>query len=123
MNKQRRNQNRSAINIEPGIYEIDSGTAEIQPDPFTPGAWILLINGVQSSQLIPDNPQRLGFEYMRWIAIALGFRYTPETRLRFLHLGGGGATLARRSEERRVGKECGARGGGGRLMRCRRRGD
>src|SRR5699024_8925093 len=95
MSNRRRNQTRSAVNIEPGTYEIDSGTAEIQPDPFTPGAWLLLINGVQSSQLIPDNPQRLGVEYMRWIAIALGCRYTPETRLRFLHLGGGGATLAR----------------------------
>lgn len=95
MSKQRRNQARSAVNIEPGVYEIDSGTAEIKPDPFTSGAWLLLINGVQSSQLIPDEPQRLGFEYMRWIAIAVGFRYAPETRLRFLHLGGAGATLAR----------------------------
>lgn len=100
MSNRRRNLTRSAVNIEPGIYEIDSGTAEIQPDPFTPGAWLLLINGVQSSQLIPDNPQRLGFEYMRWIAIALGFRYAPETRLRFLHLGGGGATLARWGADR-----------------------
>jgi len=100
MSKQRRNQTRSAINIEPGRYEIDSGTAEIQPDRFTPGAWLLLINGVQSSRLIPDEPQRLGFEYMRWIAIALSFRYTPETQLRFLHLGGGGATLARWGADR-----------------------
>ncbi len=100
MSKQRRNQNRSAVNIEPGLYEIDSGTAEIQPDPFTPGAWLLLINGVQSSQLIPDEPQRLGFEYMRWIAIAVGFRYPKDARLRFLHLGGGGATLARWGADR-----------------------
>ena len=100
MSKKRRDQKRSAVNIEPGIYEIDSGTAEIRPDPFTPGAWVLLINGVQSSQLIPDEPQRLGFEYMRWIAIALGFRYPKEARLRFLHLGGGGATLARWGADR-----------------------
>lgn len=100
MKKKRRNQTQSAVNIEPGIYEIDSGTAEIRPDPFTPGAWILLINGVQSSQIIPDEPQRLGFEYMRWIAIALGFRYPQDARLRFLHLGGGGATLARWGADR-----------------------
>ena len=100
MSNRRRNQTRSAVNIEPGIYEIDSGTAEIRSDPFTPGAWLLLINGVESSQLIPDDPQRLGFEYMRWIAIALGFRYAPTTRLRFLHLGGGGATLARWGADR-----------------------
>ena len=69
MSKQRRNQKHSAVNIEPGIYEIDSGTAEIKPDPFSPGAWVLLLNGVQSSQIIPDEPQRLGFEYMRNIRI------------------------------------------------------
>lgn len=100
MSKQRRNQKQSAVNIEPGSYEIDSGTAEIQPDPFTPGAWVLLLNGVQSSQLIPDEPQRLGFEYMRWIAIALGFRYPQDAKLRFLHLGGAGATLARWGADR-----------------------
>ena len=37
MSKQRRNQKHSAVNIEPGIYEIDSGTAEIKPDPSTSG--------------------------------------------------------------------------------------
>lgn len=100
MSKQRRNQTRSAINIEPGIYEIDSGTAEIKPDPFITGAWLLMINGVESSQLIPNDPQRLGFEYMRWIAIAVGFRYGTETPLRFLHLGGAGATLARWGADR-----------------------
>lgn len=100
MSKSRRNQKQSAVNIEPGIYAIDSGTAEIRPDPFTHGAWLLLINGVESSQLIPDDPQRLGFEYMRWIAIALGFRYPHTARLRFLHLGGGGATLARWGADR-----------------------
>ena len=100
MSKQRRNQKHSAVNIEPGIYEIDSGTAEIKPDPFSPGAWVLLLNGVQSSQIIPDEPQRLGFEYMRWIAIALGFRYPQDANLRFLHLGGAAATLARWGADR-----------------------
>lgn len=100
MSKQRRNQKRSAVNIQPGVYEIDSGTAEITADPYTPGAWLLLLNGVQSSQLIPDEPQRLGFEYMRWIAIAVGFRYPKDASLRFLHLGGAGATLARWGADR-----------------------
>lgn len=96
----RRNQKQSAVNIEPGIYEIDSGTAEIKADPYTPGAWVLLLNGVESSQLIPDEPQRLGFEYMRWIALALSFRYSTDSPLRFLHLGGAGATLARWGADR-----------------------
>ncbi len=100
MTKQRRNQKQSAVNIEPGVYEIDSGTAEIRSDPFTPGAWELLLNGVESSQIIPDEPQRLGFEYMRWIAIAIGFRYPQDAALRFLHLGGAGATLARWGADR-----------------------
>lgn len=100
MSKQRRNQKQSAVDIVPGVYEIDAGTAEIQPDPYTPGAYVLLLNGVQSSQLIPDEPQRLGFEYMRWIAIAVGFRYPKDSALRFLHLGGAGATLARWGADR-----------------------
>lgn len=84
-------------NIEPGIYPIDQGQAEITPDPFTPGAWLLTLNGAESSQLNPDNPTELGFEYMRWIAAAIRHRFDPDQthRLRILHLGAAGCNLAR----------------------------
>ncbi|MEH0109510.1 fused MFS/spermidine synthase [Tersicoccus sp. MR15.9] len=79
-----------------GTYPIDTGTAELVPDPYRDGAWQLLVNGVLSSHWVPDDPAALDFEYMRWIAALLRDRY-PEgnTPLRLLHLGGAGCSLAR----------------------------
>lgn len=81
--------------IEPGVFPIDSGTAEILRDPFTDGAWLLKLNGAESSQLNPETPLELGFEYMRWITAVVMHRWAPETPLRILHLGAAGCTLAR----------------------------
>jgi spermidine synthase len=84
-----------AAGIEPGVYPIDSGTAEILRDPFTDGAWLLKLNGAESSQLNLRDPLDLGFEYMRWIAAVVMHRWAPEVPLRILHLGAAGCTLAR----------------------------
>jgi spermidine synthase len=84
-----------APGIEPGVFPIDSGTAEILRDPFTDGAWLLKLNGAESSQLNPEDPLDLGFEYMRWIAAVVMHRWGPEESLRILHLGAAGCTLAR----------------------------
>lgn len=85
----------AAAQIEPGTYPIDSGVAEILRDPFTDGAWLLKVNGAESSQLNPETPLELGFEYMRWAAAVVTHRWGPEAPLRILHLGGAGCTLAR----------------------------
>lgn len=84
-----------AAEIEPGEFPIDTGTAEVLPDPWTDGAWLLKVNGVESSQLNPGQPLEMGFEYMRWAAAVMMHRWTPDTPLRVLHLGGAGCTLAR----------------------------
>ncbi|MGC5049661.1 spermidine synthase [Micrococcus porci] len=81
--------------ITPGTFPISSGTAEIVPDPWTDGVFLLKVNGVESSQLNPDRPETLGFEYMRWAAAVLTHRFAPDARLRVLHLGGAGCTFAR----------------------------
>lgn len=81
--------------IEPGVFPIDAGTAEIARDPFSDGAWLLTLNGAESSQLNPDTPLELGFEYMRWMAAVMMHRWEPGEPLRILHLGGAGCTLAR----------------------------
>lgn len=81
--------------IEAGTYPIDAGTAQILPDPFTDGAWLLTVNGAESSQLNPDDPLDLGFEYMRWIAAVVMHRWDAPAPLRILHLGAAGCTLAR----------------------------
>lgn len=81
--------------IVPGVFAISSGTAEILPDLWTDGAWLLKVNGAESSQLNPDRPLEMGFEYMRWAAAVIMHRWAPDTALRLLHLGGAGCTLAR----------------------------
>lgn len=81
--------------IEAGTFPISSGTATIEPDPWSPGAWLLRVNGVESSQLNPDTPEEMGFEYMRWAAAVLTHRFPTDLRIRVLHLGGAGCTFAR----------------------------
>lgn len=84
-----------------GSYPIDTGTAELVPDPYRDGAWQLLVNGVLSSHWVPGEPAELDFEYMRWIAALLADRFDEgvgsgtDAPLRLLHLGGAGCSLAR----------------------------
>jgi len=70
------------------------------PDPYVPGAWIVTKDGADQSWLDLDDPTRLEFDYMRriswlideWAAQAgLGNR----ERLRVVHIGGAGMSLAR----------------------------
>lgn len=75
-----------------GTYEISTGELVVEADPFRDGAFILNINGVPSSHLIPEDPRTLEFEYMRWIAAAVE---NPAPGKRLLHLGGGGCSLPR----------------------------
>lgn len=77
-------------------FEIDTGTAEIEHEHD--GSMLLKVNGVPSSHIVPGEPERLDFEYMRWIAAAVeAFAGTriDATRARLTHLGGGGCSLAR----------------------------
>lgn len=81
-----------------GEYPIDTGTAELEPDAFHPGAWLLKINGVQSSHVILGEPRELAFEYMRWIAAGVEpfvERHLDPAKLRITHLGGGACSMAR----------------------------
>jgi spermidine synthase len=80
-----------------GIYPISSGTAELVRDQDSPGAWLLKINGVQSSHVVVGEPLTLDFEYMRWMAALAESRWpvAADPSLRVLHLGGGACSLAR----------------------------
>lgn len=65
------------------------------PDPEQPGAWYVRIDGTDHSWIDPADPTRLEFDYMQRIADVLdSFRPAGE-RLRVLHIGGAGMTLAR----------------------------
>lgn len=77
------------------FYEIDTGVAEVLHEPD--GSMVLLVNGVPSSHFVPGEPERLDFEYMRWMADFLDDAYPGQAKpkSRLTHLGGGACTLAR----------------------------
>ncbi len=88
----------SAQNIV-GTYEISTGTAEVEADDYRDGAYVLLVNGVPSSHIVPGSPRELEFEYMRWIAAGVEHIVSThpelnEDKLRLTHLGGGACTMA-----------------------------
>ncbi|MBG6183464.1 spermidine synthase [Arthrobacter sp. CAN_A214] len=78
-----------------GEFPIDTGTCELEPDPYNSNGWVLRINGVPSSHIDLTDPLRLDFEYMRWTASLVDARWEAQAKLRVLHLGGGACTLAR----------------------------
>ncbi len=77
-----------------GVYPIDTGTCSITRDDDGAG-WLIEINGVQSSHIVPDDPLRLDFEYMRWMAAVIEARHHHDDPLRVLHLGAGACSLPR----------------------------
>lgn len=78
-----------------GTYEIDTGTCELEEDPFDQQSWIVKINGEPSSHIDLADPQTLAFDYMRWISELIRSQWDSSSKLRVLHLGGGACTLAR----------------------------
>ncbi|MCP3425889.1 fused MFS/spermidine synthase [Rothia sp. AR01] len=81
-----------------GTYLIDTGTAELIDEDGQDGAWLVMVNGVQSSHVVLGRPRELAFEYMRWFAAGVesfvGAHLDP-ARLRITHLGGGACSMAR----------------------------
>lgn len=92
---------RDAVPTLVGSYPIDTGLAEIESDPYGANRYILKVNGVPSSHVDLDDPGYLDFEYMRWMEPIFLTGYPPEDydgrarKLRVLHLGGGGCSMAR----------------------------
>ena len=84
-----------------GQYPIDTGLAEIEADPYGANRYILKVNGVPSSHVDLDDPTYLDFEYMRWMQPVFEVGFPAQDfdgrarKLRVLHLGGGGCSMAR----------------------------
>lgn len=78
-----------------GSWETDTGTVRLERDPYSADAWTVFVNDVPSSHVDLESPDRLDFEYMRWMAALLSQRWPTPQRLRVLHLGGGGCSMAR----------------------------
>ena len=78
-----------------GRYPVATGQVSLVPDGDGRRGWTMMINGVPSSHVDLDDPLRLDFEYLRWIADVLDVMQADGEALRVLHLGGAGCTLAR----------------------------
>ncbi|QOC92893.1 spermidine synthase [Micromonospora craniellae] len=74
---------------------VDTGQAELAPDPDRPGGWTLLLDGAPQSHVDLSDPTHLEFEYVRRLAAATDLVAPAGTPLRVLHLGGGALTLPR----------------------------
>lgn len=75
-----------------GFYPIDTGEAAIVADPARDGGYVLEVNRVPSSYVVPGAPEVLEYDYMRWIA---GFLPDPAVTqaLTTVHLGAAGCAL------------------------------
>lgn len=77
------------------MREVDSGIAELVPDPDVSDAWTLCLNGTPQSHVDLEDPTRLEFEYVRRLAHVADLAAPPGAPLRVMHLGGGALTLPR----------------------------
>jgi spermidine synthase len=79
----------------PGSWPVDTGRVELLPDDDGRRGWTVVVNGVPSSHVDLDDPTRLDFEYVRWIADVVDAVAPAGRPLRIVHLGGAGCTVAR----------------------------
>ncbi|WP_203568172.1 spermidine synthase [Aestuariimicrobium ganziense] len=67
----------------------------VVPDPDHPGAWFVRVGGADQSWVDPDDPEHLAFDYMQRIAHHIDAHAPRGERLRVVHIGGAGLSLAR----------------------------
>jgi spermidine synthase len=81
----------------PGVLrrQVDSGVAELVPDPDRTRAWTLFLDADPQSHVDLDDPTYLEFEYVRRLGHVVDLIAAPGVPIRVLHLGGGGLTLPR----------------------------
>ncbi|MEV4628822.1 fused MFS/spermidine synthase [Micromonospora sp. NPDC049523] len=82
---------------------VDTGLAELVPDPDRPRSFTLNLDGTPQSHVDLDDPTHLEFEYIRRMAAAIDLVAPAGTPLRVLHLGGGALTLPRYVAQTRPG--------------------
>jgi spermidine synthase len=90
----RRSQHRPRPDDHSGQHLVDSGTASIVSTSSNGGTWLVVVNGVMSSSVHPDHPERLDFEYMQWFGAVLDELAPPGDPMTVVHLGGAGCTMA-----------------------------
>lgn len=80
----------------PPVTLSQSGlVAEIQPDRYVPGGYVLSVDGVAQSQVTPGRPELLTFEYIRRIGHLIDLFRPPGQPVSALHLGAGALSIPR----------------------------
>lgn len=79
----------------PTLERVDRPAPQLIPDPDVPGAWVVRVGGADQSWVDPADPSHLEFYYMQQIAGHLDLAAPKGERLRVVHIGGGGMSLAR----------------------------
>ncbi|NNG21009.1 fused MFS/spermidine synthase [Naumannella sp. ID2617S] len=70
-------------------------TDALVPDPDHAGAYSVRVGGTDQSWVDPNDPTRLEFDYMQRIGDVLDCHAPQGRRMRVVHVGGAGMTLAR----------------------------
>lgn len=73
----------------------DFSVATVVPDSGAARGATLYLDGVPSSHNDLDDPTRLEFKYMQWLAGMIDAWFPPERGVRAMHIGGAGCTMAR----------------------------
>lgn len=92
MSSQRRRKPRAPKRRIEGTYAIDTGHAAIVADPLRDGGYVLEVNNVPSSYVVPGAPEVLEYDYMRWIAAFIESAELPRP-FTAVHLGAAGCSL------------------------------
>ena len=69
--------------------------AEIAPDRFTEGGWVLSIDGAEQSHVNLAQPEEIFYEYLRRVGNVVDVVAPPGNPITAVHLGAGALTLAR----------------------------
>ena len=77
--------------------------AEIEPDPFTDGGFVLSIGGAEQSHVNLADPADIFYEYLRRIGHVVDLAAPWGEPITALHLGAGALTLARYIQATRPG--------------------
>jgi len=69
--------------------------AEIAPDQFTDGGWVLSLDGAEQSHVNLAHPEEIFYEYLRRVGNVVDVVAPVGTPITAVHLGAGALTLAR----------------------------
>ncbi len=80
----------------PTLRLAESGLiATIEPDPWQPGCWLLVVDGTPQSQVDLSDPTALHFDYIARMGHIIDRAFPAGEAITALHLGSGAMTLPR----------------------------